>query len=67
MPEIARLPQMCMCGINKRFAYLSAKRETDRQILKILYEDHIESCPICRIAWQAEIEWAKGQTHEQSK
>lgn len=62
MPEIARLPQMCEYGKRKRFDYLTAKRQDDRDINKLLYQDHLESCPICREAMRAEAEWAKGQT-----
>jgi len=64
MPEIARLPQMCEYGKRKRFDYLYAKREADRLINKLLYQDHIEACPICKLAMKAETEWAKGQTEE---
>jgi len=64
MPIEARLPQLCEYGRRKRYEYLTTKKEIERKINKLLYEDHINSCPICRIAMQAEEDWAKRQREE---
>lgn len=51
------LPKLCAYGANLRKEYLDA-RQRERELALLLYQEHIDSCPVCQMRMQAEAAWA---------